>query len=224
MAAKIQAVGNSFANSASARTITFGNNVGSGNLLVLAAAIFNSGITLTVSGSVNGSYTQAGAYAANGSSRAAIFYFFNSGAGSETITVTPSASAYLNLGAIEINGVGSSDPIDGTSTNTGSNTVLTTGSVTITQATELVVAVYSIAGAEKNCEPDGVMSLFWFSDDTNSQIAACSWGIVTANTNAQVTVPTLSAYAAVGASFKVVPPAASPTYDKALIVQPTGAY
>src|SRR6266403_1084360 len=95
--------------SASARTLAYGGNLTSASLLIVVVSIYEVGVTVTVSDGTNGAYTLAGSYSVDATStavRVALFYKENNTAtGTPTVTVTPSAAAYLSLALDEFTGV-----------------------------------------------------------------------------------------------------------------------
>lgn len=170
-------------NSASARTLQYGGNLTPGSLLEVTVTTFGTAITVTVSDGTNGAYTDSGAgYVVNGSDRISKWFFANnSSSGQPTVTVTPSATAFVSIAIDEYTGGATSSPVRATSTNVsvGAGTTATTGSVTAT-AGDLVVTAMSdgnaVAGADSVSSP--------FSLITNLG-SAVNEGIITAvDTNA----------------------------------------
>ncbi len=135
-----------FAGSPSDRTLAYAQAVSAGSLLVAVIGTFTAGITLTVSDSVNGAWTQAGSYSVgtDTNSRISIWYFENSGAGTPTLTVAVSSTVYVSLALHEYTGCLTSGALRSTVTNTeagSATTSATTGTCTAT-AGDLVVAGY----------------------------------------------------------------------------------
>jgi hypothetical protein len=152
--AHVQHTGSATGNSASAQSKAFASNVTAHSALVVAVCTYNSRtITVTVSDDINGSYTQAGAYIANGAGShvVSIWYFLNSAAGGAptagTVTVTPSVSAFVTFGIHEYSGVLTAAALDGNNSGTGTSTAGLTGSVTVSGAGELLFAAL---GADTN--------------------------------------------------------------------------
>jgi hypothetical protein len=130
-----------FGVSALARTLAYGGALTPGSLLAVVVSTFNNNITVTVADDVNGAYTQAGPYAINGAVRLSIWYFpNNASSGTPTVTVTPSASAYVSLAIDEYTGPKTVAPLRASATSTGSGG----GSMTVgpvgAAGTDLVLA------------------------------------------------------------------------------------
>lgn len=192
-------------------TATYASSCTSGSLLVAAVAIFSSSATVSVSDGTNGSWTQAGSYATNGSNRVGLFYFPNN-AGTTALTVTVNkggTSLFAGLCIAEYSGCATSNPVDGTSTNTGTGTAVTTGSVAVNAAGELVVAA-ACQGSHNDSmtagtgftlrasQTDGANFMgCYLEDDGGPQNSGAS-----SATDAGMTLSQSESWASIGVSFK----------------------
>lgn len=136
-----------FGTSASARSLAFSSNVTAASLLAVAVTTYNTGgdVTVAVSDDINGSHSQAGSYTTQSNERASIWYFPNSGSGACTVTVTPSANAYVTIAIHEIAGRAAASPVRGTSNGTQFNTTPSTGTVTAVSG-DVVLATFGFSG------------------------------------------------------------------------------
>lgn len=132
-----------YANDTVARTVAYGGNLTSGSLLVVTVGIYLD-VTVTVSDSTNGSYTQAGTYSHASTNLIVSQWYFpnNAATGTPTLTVTPSGSAYLALAVEEFTGIAPTSPLEATGGTFTTSSTPTTGTVTAT-AGDLVVASLS---------------------------------------------------------------------------------
>ncbi len=93
----------------------------------------------------------------NNASNVALFTYYRWAGGSEptTYTWTVSPSARASGGILRYTGVNPSNPINGTSTNTGSGTAVTANSITTTSAQTAVVAFYGTGTSTTFTPPSG---------------------------------------------------------------------
>jgi hypothetical protein len=121
--------------SSAATTHTASLTTSAGDLVVVLVGERDYTGVSGVSGSVNGAYTQAGTAVAEGAgeTRAEIWYFENSGAGTETITVTFNGSTRAGINASRWTGAATSSALEdnGGATN-ASGTTHNSGSITFT--------------------------------------------------------------------------------------------
>jgi len=118
---------------ASTLSIAFPGNTAAGNAIVVGAACSNTTIS-SVTDTQSNTYTQA---VANGDS--AIFYAQNIAGGADTVTVHFAASCNFSwLDPHEYAGLATTSMLDQETSATGTGTALNSGSVTTTQANELV--------------------------------------------------------------------------------------
>jgi hypothetical protein len=160
---RVQRTGAGYDVSASARTTVFGSNVSAGNLIVVGVETYNTGITVGVTDSCGNTYTQAGSYATNGLIKSSLWYARNITGGACTITVTPSASAYVSIQASEYSGADRVSPLDSVATGTGTSTTPSTSALTVTNADSLVVAC--VGQAFGNTKPS-VWGPLWITNMT----------------------------------------------------------
>jgi hypothetical protein len=121
--------------SSAATTHTASLTTSAGDLVVVLVGERDYTGVSGVSGSVNGAYTQAGAAVAEGAgeTRAEIWYFENSGAGTETITVTFNGSTRAGVNASRWTGAATSSALEdnGGATN-ASGTTHSSANITFT--------------------------------------------------------------------------------------------
>lgn len=122
-------------------TVDLNGTVAGNAIFVAISTNGSSAPTITVSDDVNGSYTQA-AVATNGVQRTALWYFLNIAGGDVTITVGHSPALDTSVWCHEFSGGPTSDALSGTpSTNTGTGTAQSTGSMTPEDDDVLLMAV-----------------------------------------------------------------------------------
>jgi hypothetical protein len=152
-------------------TSTFSRAVQAGDLLV---GVFRASGTVSVSDSVNGSWTQV-----FGLNAVYLFYYPNSsvaGAGSLVITVGASTSGSLRLSADEFSGVAASSPLDAQST--GSDSGGTTWSAGSTPPIEAGELVYAGAGTAGNNELFAALSTAGVAMTVGGQATSASNGSI----------------------------------------------
>jgi hypothetical protein len=202
--ARVQAFSNGFAAAVTARTFAFPANVTAGNLIVAGIITFNSSITVTVTDSLGNTYTQAGSYAVSTTTRASIWYSANILGGANTVTITPSASAFVTAGVVEYSGA-TTTPIDGTTTNTGTSTTLSTGSIAVAQAGDLVFGAIAISNSSQaKFDVSATGNLVCVDISGSIEPAALLDTIAGSATNLSLLVNVSTVFAAAGASFKAV--------------------
>lgn len=139
------------ASSASALSVALSSNVSAGSLIIVSVATFNSNaMTVTLTDSRGNTYTQAGSYATNSNNRTSIWYARNSTAGACTVSIAPSAAAFISANVSEYSGVRVASPLLSTTTGTGSGSAPSAGTATITNPGDLIVAVAGQANSNAN--------------------------------------------------------------------------
>lgn len=146
MAAHSQSIGVQFGNSTSARTLAWSSNVAAGALKVVGIITFGTNITVTVSDNLDGAYTQAGTYIVSGSRRLSIWYFPNATGGATTVTVTPSATAFISWDQTAYTAARTTAPLGDESGATGTGTTSSTGTITVAEPNMLIYAIVDVAG------------------------------------------------------------------------------
>lgn len=195
-----------FGSSASARTLAYGGSLTVGNLLVVTVTTFIAGITVTVSDGTNGNYTQAGAYAVTTDTlgRVSIWYFQNNASsGTPTVTVTPSASAFISISQDEYSGIATTGALRSVATGTtGSSTSIATGTITAT-AGDLVVAVATqvTSGATASSVSSPFALITNLGSAVNEGIYTASDVNAPSNEACTFTMTGIVMWAALGASF-----------------------
>lgn len=123
--------------------LAFSSNNTAGNLIVVCTAINGGGINPSITSIVDtalNTYTVA-TDANNGGNDpgVSVYYAKNIAGGANTVTVTPNAAANIRWGIVEYSGLDTSAPLDQTTSTFGTSTSPDSGSVTTTQASELLV-------------------------------------------------------------------------------------
>jgi hypothetical protein len=130
-------------NSAGQRSLAFGSNVASGNLLVAAIATFNIGsATVSVSDTQGATWTQLGSYSAAGPNVVSLWGTLAGALSSaaDTVKFTPSVSVYGGFCIAEFNySAAATLSVDGTSTNIGNSATPSSGNITVAASNELVL-------------------------------------------------------------------------------------
>lgn len=204
----------SFGNSTLTRTLQYTSNITAGDFLWLFVGLLpGSGtaqVGLTVSDNVNGAWTQAGLYSRNTNNgvQCSLWYFVNSAGGSRPIvSVAPAVSAAMGLGINEESVTSpTSVVLDSTTLNNQGATTTTTptsGTVTVSNAGELVIAGF--------CETTitlTTMTVGGAFSQRQTQLSAASMAFGTAsdenasaNEAATWTISNAAKYAAIIASF-----------------------
>lgn len=196
-----------YGNSAAPQTLAFPADVTAGNLLVVGVATYNPGVTVAVTDSQGNTYTQAVGYATSteaGGVRASQWYAIAGSTGPNTVTVSPSASAYSAIHLLERSGVDTADPFNAGSTGTGTGTAADCGSVPVAQADSLVVVlVADNAGGSRTWTAGTGFDLRTQQPNGSSFVASATEDdlSVGAAVNGTITLSTSAAWAAIGASY-----------------------
>lgn len=205
--AHVQSKSQAFGNSASARTLQFDSNVTINDLLIVAVAIYANNVTVTVSDTQVNSWSQVGGYEVipfDTNARLAIFYAVANSTDSSpnTITVTPSASAFLTLGIHEYSGNDTASPLDGSNQGDGTGSSMDSGSITVSAANELLFGAFTTV---ENIYTTTAGSGFTLRADLNASNMPLSTEdqIVSTNTNATFSTDETDHWGCIGASFKV---------------------
>lgn len=132
-------------------TLAYGSSVSSGNFLVLGCRVGDAGAekTISVSDSVNGSWTRACSRYVASHGQVEIWFFANSGAGTPTVTLSFGGGATsIRYSIHAYTGVATSSPLDQQTTATAENGLIDPGDLTTTQASELLFSVCGTNSAE----------------------------------------------------------------------------
>lgn len=135
----VQGAIQSYPSSTAARTCAYPANVTAGNLLVVVVSAFNA-VTVTLADTLGQTYSQAVRLVA-GTITTAIYYVENSTGGANTVTVTPSATAYVSIAVHEYSGAATSGSLDASASASALSTNPSPGAVAAA-AGELIVAAY----------------------------------------------------------------------------------
>lgn len=134
----------------SSPTCTFGSAVTSGNTLIALVAIRVTQTDTGISDTVNGAWTcDAGANHSDGSQKAMICYFNNTGAGTPQLTLSLGGNSATYWNISEWSGVANSSPQDAVQDggDISNPFVATTGGASLTSTTAgLIVCVFAGAG------------------------------------------------------------------------------
>ncbi len=139
---------------ATSLTCTFAHPVAAGDMLIASTMPLltpgASPFTATVSDSVNGGWVHGAQCYAAFDAQADFFYFANTAAGSDTVTVTYSSAAELYLSVAEYSGVNTSTPFDVAPTcgpYLPLSTAFTGPSLTTTASTDMLISTLDIGNA-----------------------------------------------------------------------------
>lgn len=171
----------------------------SGDLLIALASVFNvSGSTMTVSGSINGTYTVAtgSPVLPDANSQAHTQYFENAAGGTETVTFDPvGASSDIDAVVVEVSGAATSGALDQYVEATGTVADNAPGTATVTtatlaQANNIVLAVMTHTGGSLRTLTTDAAFTFIAEDEDNatSQAIHTEYKLVTATTAVTATV------------------------------------
>lgn len=145
--------------SSTSGNLAFSSAVATGSLLVVCISSYGvDDGTLSVSDSVNGAYGRKYyTIGGDGSLEIALYFKYNSGAGTPTVTVSNTSSAYVSFTIIECRGVQTSpDPSDGSDTNTATSVNVSGGPITPTVLGDILIAnMTSMAASQVTINPDG---------------------------------------------------------------------
>jgi hypothetical protein len=136
--------------------VAYAGAVTSGNTLIAFIATEGVGASITISDSVNGSWTEiTGAYVSHtGFGTASAFVFNNTGAGTPTVTATATGfnGVWRALQVFEVAGAADTGPINVANTAQGASSVPSV-SFTTTNANALGLAFAHVAGTVSNLAP-----------------------------------------------------------------------
>ncbi len=139
---------------ATSLTCTFAHPVAAGDILIASTMPLltpgASPFTATVSDSVNGGWVHGAQCYAAFDAQADFFYFANTAAGSDTVTVTYSSAAELYLSVAEYSGVNTSTPFDVAPTCSPYlplSTAFTGPSLTTTASTDMLISTLDVGNA-----------------------------------------------------------------------------
>lgn len=175
--------------------------VTAGNCIVIWASKYQGGMLATdPSGVVNGSAFAMPIHlqrAGTGDERVAIFYLTNIAGGAETITLA-NAGAGLTWIAAEFSGVATVSPVDDTATNSATG-VATTGPLTASTASSLLLAALTHNGANDTITPGASMIEVGEEQDNNTfQSLSALYRILSAGGVVSADWTTSHTYGAVG--------------------------
>ena len=138
--ALVQAAVNGSESAGTSMSVTFPSNNQSGNLLVVTGTMARPSGTLTISDSAGNVFVPAIGPVNDPVQRVNVYVWYvpSAKAGRNTITITPSTTAALEIHASEFSGADPTAPLDRTSGMTGNGTAVSSGSVVPADAGELV--------------------------------------------------------------------------------------
>lgn len=188
------------------------------NIIVLAwdwpeSAAWTSG---QVTDNQGNTYTLAAASTANNGQQCGVWYAENIGSPSGTFTATldpVSTGDYPNLIALEVTGLATSSSFDQTNTATGNSTAPNSGSITPSQADELVIGVACTGGTVASIAAAGGWTEEIEQLDSNNHQSGEGDSQIVASTSAlsaSWTLPGTNQWSALIVSFKAAAAAASP--------------
>ncbi len=189
------------------QTLTFTQAVGPGDLLVGWFAQYNAAGQVHVSDNVNGAWTRGPSETfTSGTGDIALFFMPNSAAAPQglTITVTSSASTYLQSSAAEYSGVSTVNPLDQSAVNEGNGTSVSTGLTTAVPAGEMVYSALTTGGSPGSVTPGSSQGATYTARATSSGGVVYEQDILSATAGAQqgtATLGTATDWYAVVATF-----------------------
>ena len=183
----VQSAQNSSASAASLNKPFTSGNVAGNAIIVIAQWANSSTITMGVADSNLNSYTSLRGPDSNGAdggsgSRQQIWLASNIAAGANTVTITPSANVKMMLVIIEVQNLSILSTFDQSNWNDSvtATTSLTSGNITTTQATELLI---NYGGTESAADTitngSGWQPIQNTSDSPNSQTLMAQYQVVT---------------------------------------------
>jgi hypothetical protein len=181
----------------------------------------------------NVTYSQAGSYQTNSADRASLWYTPNCAGGADTVTVTPSANTKVGIAIFEFSGAATSSPLDQTHGAGSTTSSLTTGTVPVNNANELVIAVFCMGTGSQlaGFTATGNITSLGFSNlaGSNAGIATTYNVSQSAGVAATASITGSAPYSGIGASFKPANlppqrPAMSLTEDLAPLLDPGGIF
>jgi hypothetical protein len=189
------------------QTLTFSKPVAAGDLLVGWFAEYNAPGKVSVSDSVNGTWTRSVSETfSSGSGDIAMFFFPDSTAAPNglTITVTATSATYLQSGAAEYSGVSTTSPLDQAAINSGNGTAVSTGITSSVPAGELVYSALTTGGNPGGVTPGTTQGVAFTPRDGTSSGTVYQQDVTSAAAGAQQGTATLGAatdWYAVAATF-----------------------
>jgi hypothetical protein len=175
-AAFVQGTGIESVGSVASLSKAFASNVTAGNLLLVGGVAANDKLVATsCADSIGGSYTRdSNSFVSSTSTQVSIFSTPNTGGGSNTVTLTPSASTFMSIGIAELSGMVTASPLDAQNTKSASgsaNTIVTSNLVT--DQNTAIVGIVSHSSATTTITPDGTYTDIFV--DTNSASMPIDW-------------------------------------------------
>lgn len=210
----VQANSTSSASTASQST-TFSLNVTSGNLLLVAVAVQYSP-TVTVSDNLNGSYSLVGTYGNFSTLYTSLWLYSGTAGGSCTTAVIPSSSSHaVTVIVAEYSGIAITSPVRATSSNSGSTSSASTGTVASASG-DLVIAVCGIQ-PNTGATSATVASPFTLRRSSSSSVSLAGLFLadhtnVTGSASATFTLNSTGFWATNAGAF-VPPPAGQPFFQ-----------
>jgi hypothetical protein len=205
---EVQNTGKATSSASSAQqTLAFGSNNTAGNLLIVIAVTTASATTTVTVVDSNVTYSQAGAYATEGSQRISVWYKANCAAGANTVGVTPSIASKVAFGIFEFSGAATSGPLDATITNQNTGSInLSTTNVAVNAANELVIAGFSGTGGNQlaGFTATGSITSNGYQNASGSAVGlATTYNVAQSSAvAATATITGPNPWAAIAASFK----------------------
>lgn len=139
-------------NNAAPQSVTLTSSVGSGHELIVIGAAFSSTTTLSVSDTVNGSFTAGATHSFSQGFTEGVFYYENSGSGSDTVTIAATSNPTVAFCALEYSGLPTSGSWDQAAFAYSGSSPGTSPSLTVAQ-TDLV-----LSGLMSPSDTDGTIS------------------------------------------------------------------
>lgn len=206
----VQQFGHATAGAVASDTITAPGASTAGDLVDINVVTYNgAGITVSLSDNYGNVWTQVGSYVVSNVAVLSKWYaknlVYDGSHGNLQITITPSASAFVNSGATEYGGADTSAPLTAsnsqvlagtTSPSSGTVTVANSGEVLNGAVTSAFVSPPSLAADTGN----GFTGRY--SAPTAAVCLVVEDQIVSANKAATFTTTTSSTYAAIAAAYK----------------------
>lgn len=196
--------------SASACTAAFGSNVTAGNAIIVAVESYDASNTVTLTDNLGNTYVQIGSYLNQfgAGTRLSLWYAKNITGGACTVSATPASSGFLLVVAAEYSGIGTGTPLDGNSSNVGTATSATTGTIAVSGSNELVIAAFCDFQAPASTGAVWLPTSPLVTDFVSAYLNTGTGGnitlasaVVSAGLNATLVMKPAAFFGAIGASF-----------------------
>jgi len=161
---RVQYVGVTDLGESATGEVTFPSPVTAGNLLVIAVSIYvnlGTGHDFVVSDNQGNTWEELVDTNYDGNDVGGMAFVRNCNGGSTTITVTPGASSWYTICAVEISGIDPDDPLDQYNSNDSSGSTWDSGNITTTENDTYLFGFLALDNGNRTLTEDGAFTLIY---------------------------------------------------------------